>query len=510
MNRGYRPSLTRRRGTAWRAALTAVAALGALIAAGCTATGASKSGGAPQTAPHGTMVLTFGTANSLAVDTAFMSLVAKDSHGHLRLRMRTYDSDATNVDQRVAADLRSGKLAIGDLGSRAWESLGVEAFRAYQEPFLVTSRRMLDKAVTGPLAAGLLAALRPAKITGLAIVPDSIRYLFSTRPLTSPRQFADAKIRINESQTTSEIITALGATPVTGIRAGAPAAQALRDGALTAIEASPLNAMQNGYLPTARYVVVNAPLFAKTTTLAASSAAMARLPAQDVSWLKQAAQQAAAAQANGSADRLNWASMCGQRLKPLAITPRQFDALHAAEATTYADLSGDPTTTLAVARLGALAASTPRMDPWATCHGVGVTGSATSKLDGTYKVTVTPADVASGNSCGDCGNDGHYTIVQKDGRYAVYHRYGVSSGANHAEPSVSFYDAWRPSDPIEVGTLTEEGNRVLLNPETGQQFGAVGPVVLTFEVFRDHLTWHDVSGNAWKEVYTIHPWQRVR
>ena len=189
MNREYRPSLTRRRGPAWRSALTAVAALGALIAAGCTAAGASKSGGTPQ-APHGTTVLTLATANVLGVDSAFMSLVAKDSQGHLKLKMRPYDSYATNVDQKIAADLKSGKVAIGDLGSRAWESLGVEAFRAYQDPFLVTSRGMLDKAVTGPLAAGLLATLRPAKITGLAIVPDSIRYVFSTRPLTTPQQFA--------------------------------------------------------------------------------------------------------------------------------------------------------------------------------------------------------------------------------------------------------------------------------------------------------------------------------
>jgi len=509
MNRGYRPSLTRRRGPTWRAALTAVAAVSALIAAGCTTAGSSKSGGTPQ-APHGTTVLTFATANVVGVDSAFMSLVAKDSQGHLKLKMRPYDSYATNVDQKIAADLKSGKVAIGDLGSRAWESLGVDAFRAYQDPFLVTSRGMLDKAVSGPLAAGLLATLRPAKITGLAIVPDSIRYLFATRPLTSPQQFVGAKIRISQSQTTSEIITALGATPVTSVRGGPPAAQALRDGTLTAIEASPLNAMQNGYLKAAPYVLVNAPLFAKTTTLAASSTAMARLPAQDVSWLKEAAQQAAAAQANSSADRLDWASMCGQGVKPLAITPRQFDALHAAEATTYADLAGDPQTTLAVARLGAQATRAPRMDPWATCHGVGVTGSATPKLDGTYKVAVSPADVASVNSCGDCGNDGHYTIVQKNGRYAVYHLFGDQPDANHAEPSVSFFDAWRPNDPVDVGTLTEEGNRVTLVPEIEQQFGADGTVVMTFEVFRDHLTWHGVSGPVWEEVYTIHPWQRVR
>jgi hypothetical protein len=35
--------------------------------------------------------------------------------------------------------------------------------------------------------------------------------------------------------------------------------------------------------------MVNAPLFAKTTTFAASSAVLAKLPAQDAGWLRQAA-----------------------------------------------------------------------------------------------------------------------------------------------------------------------------------------------------------------------------
>ena len=121
------------------------------------------------------------------------------------------------------------------------------AFRAYQDPFLISSRELLDAAVTGPVATGLLATLKPAGITGLAIAPDSIRYLYSTRPLTTPAQFNGAKIRINDSATTSEVLTALGAIPVTDLASGPPAVQALRDGTLTAIESNPVNAMENGY-----------------------------------------------------------------------------------------------------------------------------------------------------------------------------------------------------------------------------------------------------------------------
>src|SRR5262249_33223029 len=275
---------------------------------------------------------------------------------------------------------------VGDVASRAWESQGVGAFRAFQVPFLVTSRALLDRAITGPVAAGMLAALKPAKVTGLAIVPTGIRYLLSTRPLTDPAQFSGAKIRVNDSTTSSEVISALGATPVTNIASGPPAVQALRDGRLTAIETDPVNA-KSGYLQVAPYVLVNAPLYAKTTTLAVSSAALARLPAAAAGWLREAAAAAVASQAASTSDRVDWASMCGQGAKPLAATPSQFQALHAAEASTYADVAGDPATTLAIDRIGGLATGEPRMDPWATWHGAGGAGSPTKALAGRYGVT---------------------------------------------------------------------------------------------------------------------------
>src|SRR5262249_37003378 len=266
----------RRGGAAWR--WPALALIGVLAAAGCNGRGASKSGGAPEAAPAGTITLTFASGNPLPVDRAFAALVAKVSGGHLKLRTIYYNGRSTSVDVTIAAALAAGKLDAGDVASRAWESQGIVAVRAYRVPFLVTSRALLGRAVTAPVAAGMLAALKPAKVTGLAIVPTGIRYLLSTRPLTDPAQFHGAKIRINDSRASSEVISALGATPVSSVASGPAAVQALRDGRLTAIEADPIGAMSNGYLQVAPYVLVNAPLYAKTTTLAVSSAALAQLP----------------------------------------------------------------------------------------------------------------------------------------------------------------------------------------------------------------------------------------
>ncbi len=496
-----RTSTGRHRRAAWR--WSALALAGVLAAAGCSGRGASKAGGAPEAAPDGTITLSFASADQLPVDMTFATLVAKDSGGHLKLHTSYYNGRSTSIDVQLAAALQAGKLDVGDVASRAWESLGIEAFRAYQVPFLVTSRSLLDRAVTRPVAAGLLAALKPARLTGLAIVPTGIRYLLSTRPLTDPAQFYGAKIRVNDSVTSSEVITALGTTPVTNIASGPAAVQALRDGRLTAIEADPVNAMMNGYLQVAPYVLVNAPLYAKTTTLAVSSAVLARLPAADAGWLREAAVQAAASQADSTSDRVHWASMCGQGAKPLAATQGQFRALHDAEASTYADVAGDPQTTLAIDRIGEMATKEPRMDNWATCHGVGVAASSTKVLDGTYGTTFTQADVAASGDCTDCGNAGTYTLTIHDGRYALFHP--VQLHANPSESSVSFFRGWRPSDPVEVGVIFISGNRVTLVPEVNQQNGSQ-TAVYTFELFHGLLTWHAVSGTGWDSP---RPWKRL-
>src|SRR5215469_18637589 len=496
-----RGSTSRRGHAAWR--WPALALIGVLAAAGCNARGAGKSGGAPEAAPTGTITLTFASGDPRPVDRAFAAMVAKYSGGHLKLHTVYYNARSTSVDVRLATALAEGKLDVGDVASRAWESQGIGAFRAYQVPFLVTSRALLDRAVTGPTAAGMLAALKPARVTGLAIVPTGIRYLLSTRPLTDPAQFYGAKIRINDSATSSEVISALGAIPVTNIASGPPAVQALRDGKLTAIEADPVNAMMNGYLQVAPYVLVNPPLFAKTTTLAVSAAALAKLPAADARWLREAAVQAVASQAASTADRVDWASICGQGAKPLAASPSQFEALQAAEAPTYANVASDPTTSLAIDRIGALATTEPRMDTWATCHRVGIAGSPTKALDGRYGTTFTQAEVVASGDCPDCGNAGTYALTIHDGRYALYHPVQLHASPN--EQSVAFFRDWRPSDPVEAGAVFIRGNRVTLVPEVNQQNGSA-PATYTFELFRGLLTWHVVSGQGWD---SHRPWKQL-
>jgi TRAP-type C4-dicarboxylate transport system substrate-binding protein len=476
--------------------------IGLLVVAGCR--GVTKSGFTTPASSQGTITLTFASGDPLPVDTTFATEVDQLSGGHLKLHAEYFDARSAGVDETIAADLKKGTLDVADVASRAWESLGVETFRAYQVPFLVTSRELLDRAVTGPVANAMLASLKPIGVTGLAIVPLGIRYLYSTRPLSTLAQFAGARIRIPVSATTSEVLSQLGATPVMTRGGGGPQdLQGLRDGKLTAVEFDPEHA-DSGIVQVAPYVVVNAPLLAKTSTFAINSVALRRLPATDAGWLRKAAEQAAASVAYSSADRVAWASLCAQGLKPLALTVSQFNALHNAEAPTYYDLSSDPATALAIDRIGGLAASTPRMDPWATCRGVGVTSSPTAALDGSYGITITQGEVVASGDCANCGNAGPYRLVIDHSRYALYHPVWLHADAT--EQSVADMKLWGPGDANEVGAVFISGHRVTFVPETSQINGSV-PQTFTFELFRGLLTWHLLAGGTGWD--TARPWRKL-
>ena len=168
------------------------------------------------------------------------------------------------------------------------------------------------------------------------------------------------------------------------------------------------------------------------------------------------------------------------------------------------DLASDPQTALAIDRIGGLTTSEPRMDSWATCHGVGIATSPTKALDGSYGITITQAEVAASGDCTDCGNAGTLRLVIQDGRYALYHP--VQIDANPAEPSVQSMLEWLPDDPVEVGTITITGNRATFVPEVNQQNGSVTQT-FTFELFRGLLTWHLLSGQfGWDST---HPWRKL-
>jgi len=209
---------------------------------GCSlGSGSSKAGGPAATPEPAARVVTvrFATADPGVGQAEFFAQLLRVSGGRLRAKPVRYDRNATDIDQRIARDLAAGRIDVADVGARAWESLGVAGPSAFQSPFLINSDALLDRATSDPrVARPILQSLDGLNVTGLAVAPVGVRYLFSVkRPLDTPRAFAGARVRINASATTEDMLRALHARPTTAVRSGPDVIAALRAGRLDAVEA---------------------------------------------------------------------------------------------------------------------------------------------------------------------------------------------------------------------------------------------------------------------------------
>ena len=468
----------------------------ALGLGGCSLGGGPSDDGerAPASPASGRTVTVRFAGDSGLLQTSFVEELERVSGGRLRAESARYDRGADDVNQRIARDLARGRLDVASVSTRAWESLSVTGLRAFQSPFLLTSDALLDRATSDPrVTLPLLRSLAELDVTGLALAPAGVRYLFSARePLSTPRAFAGARIRIEVSLTGEDILRRLGARPTTAVPGGGAVVDALRDGRLDAVEADMRSATRNGYVAAAPHI--GPPLFSEVTTLVARTDRLRELGPEAAGWIRAAATRAAAVQ-RGADDRASWATACRAGLDPSPSTLAQLDALHAAVLDVHAGLDGDSTAALAIDRMGLMAVQERVTDPWARC---GPRGDApTTVLDGTYEVTVSEADAARAGW--PPGNAGSFGLEVGHGRYAIFH-------LGPADPDWPNWDFSR--DPVEVGTVLVHGDAALFRPETAIRVGS-RPATYRFELFRDRMRWRYESGDnaavfglpvAWRKI----------
>ena len=189
----------------------------AAAVAGCGSGASDKAGGS-----HAPAVLTVAVSDNSDQPDAFpievfARAVEGRSHGSLRVHITYQAAGAATpyVEERVIRSVEAGRFGLGFVGARAWDEVGVKSFRALQAPFLITSTHLLDRIVTSPLADEMLAALSSRHLVGIALVPDNLRHPIGiSHKLTSPADFAGARIRIQPSRVTAALMRALGAVPV--------------------------------------------------------------------------------------------------------------------------------------------------------------------------------------------------------------------------------------------------------------------------------------------------------
>ncbi|HZQ64961.1 MAG TPA: hypothetical protein VFA66_07025 [Gaiellaceae bacterium] len=414
--------------------LTGLAVLLAALAAGCGGAGPEKAGGPAEpsvlTMANGYADLTFEPAVAY-----FVQRVAERSHGALRIRVvgdwgLVKNVEQAGFEQRIVGDVASGTADLAWVGTRVFDTLGANGFRALTAPMLV-DRYGLERAVLrSPIPEQMLAGLRRLHVRGLAVLADSLRKPIAVRrALLRPADWSGLVFATVRSATQAGAVRALGAR-VSNLW-GAPLGDAVAAGKVQAFEKSlPLYEL-TGQEEVAPYVTVNVNLWPQTIALIANPR---RLGGRAAGWLREAAHDAVTRSlALADRDTVAAAELCRRGARFETASAADLVALRRAFVPVYRTLERDPQTRRFIAQIERLKRATPADPPLPlrrACSGVApargsVAGTPAAgdqhALDGVYRVAWTRADLLRAGTSPLFAREtyGVTTMTLRGGRAAV-------------------------------------------------------------------------------------------
>jgi TRAP-type C4-dicarboxylate transport system substrate-binding protein len=343
--------------------------LAAGMAAGLTACAAgaprNKAGGPPPP-----VTLTLGTPDFPANSppqfqdiTHFARQVRQLSGGQMGIRILWHVAQGANdIEQATVSLVRDGKVDLGWIGARAWDTLGVRSFQALQAPFLIDSYPLLDAVLASPVPGRMLAGLDQAGFTGLGLYPDQLRHLNGFRkPLASLRDLRGARIRTPSSRASDALFRALGAVPVH--LAGPAFPMAVANGTVDGVDASAGFAATVG----GRFLTGNITLYTRANTLFAAAGRFARLTPSQQQVLRSAARRTLPFALATPPERGGLALFCASGGKVVTASDTAVGAIEQAAQPVYAYLEQDPQTKVFIRQIQQMKQQFPAPAPVAAC-----------------------------------------------------------------------------------------------------------------------------------------------
>jgi TRAP-type transport system periplasmic protein len=404
---------------------------------------------------------------------------------------------AMNAEQQVVKDVASGNFDLGFAGTSVFDTLGVPSFRALSAPMLIDSYPLENAVIRSSLPAKMMAGLAKLDVTGLAVLGDEMRRPVAVRqPILSLADWRGITFGIYQSTTEEAAVRALGAKPGPGFATARD--QALASGALQGFDLNLVYYHQLNKESIAPYITTNVNLWPRTVALFANPGRLAKLSASQRRLVTQAAADAAVHSTGLFQDEdpvVRDICQSGGRFADASAADLQ--ALRQSFAPVYANLEADPQTKAMIGQITALKRSTPA-GPALTIP-AGCTGRApgqnasgttvTSKLNGTYRWTITARDgtTHSPEVASEMVLPSTFTVTLRDGRWTMRH-----SGADVATDN--------PGDTYSV-----QGDRIKFH---------WADYFLTFTYSVDaqdklHLTAVPPARPDDTFVFTTHPWTKI-
>lgn len=284
----------------------------------------------------------------------FVDRVGQLSGGDLTVEVRSQNDGRTGFEQRVVRAVKANEAQLAWVGTRVWDTLGVNTFRALHAPLLIDSYALQGAVLRSDIPGGMLAGLDGHGVVGLALLGDNLRYpAAAKRPLRGPADYKGLRFRSLTSATQAAAIRALGARPAG--EGWAELGDALVSGRLGGLEVDLNTYESNAYSVVAPYVTLNVALWPRTTVLFANEAALAKLSEEQQRWVRQAAADAARySLTTFGEDQRIVRLQCRNGMKAVSASPADMAALRRAFAPVSASLRRDPTTAAMLARIAAL------------------------------------------------------------------------------------------------------------------------------------------------------------
>lgn len=178
--------------------------------AGCGSS-TNKATGARPVKP---VVLTL--ANGMWADAGvgeWVQAVERLSRGAVRIEVRGgWRRGEVQADRGMLGDVRAGRVDLGHIPTRAWDTLGVDSFQPLEAPLLVDSLALEERVLTGQPGASMLAGVRAAGVEPVALLPGPLRRPVGvSRDLRGPGDYRGALIGLPPSAVHQATARALGA-----------------------------------------------------------------------------------------------------------------------------------------------------------------------------------------------------------------------------------------------------------------------------------------------------------
>ncbi|MDR1935446.1 MAG: TRAP transporter substrate-binding protein [Candidatus Accumulibacter sp.] len=162
----------------------------------------------------------------------FAGRVAELTRGAVKVEVYANSTLYKDKEEMEALQLGAVQMLAPSVAKLA--PLGLKEFEVFDLPYIFDTTALLHKVTQGPIGAALLDRLEPKGIKGLAFWDNGLKSFSANRPLRTPADFRDLKLRIQPSKVLESQTRALGAFPL--VTAFSDVYQALQTGIVDGTE----------------------------------------------------------------------------------------------------------------------------------------------------------------------------------------------------------------------------------------------------------------------------------